>query len=108
MMTATATATAMHSYLILLSLDIIAIITTCSSSISDPFMLVSSGDRSYKFQWCLAKCMQGTCLMANGSGSGHPNVLALHLTYWTCTDKYKYACMHTVTDLMLEGGVYME
>jgi hypothetical protein len=105
MMTATATATAMCSYPIPLSLDII---TTCSSPIPDPFMLTLSGDRSYEFQWCLAKSTQGTCLMANGSGSGHPNVLALHLMCWTCMDKYKYVCMHAVTDLVLEGGMHME
>jgi hypothetical protein len=98
----------MCSYLILLSLNIIAIITTCSGPIPDPFMLASSGDHSYEFQRCLAKCTQGTCLMANGGGSGHPNALVLHLTHWTCTDEYKYACTHVVTDLVLEGGVHME
>jgi hypothetical protein len=98
----------MHSYLILLSLDIIAIIPTCSSPIPDPFTLTLSGDRSYKFQWCLAKSMQGTCLTANGGGSGHPNALALRLMHWTCMDKYKYACMHMVTDLALEGGMCVE
>jgi hypothetical protein len=108
MMTATATATAMCSYLILLSLDIIAIITTCSGPIPNPFMLALSDNHSYKFQQCLAKCMQGTCLMANGGGSGHLNALALHLTHWMCTDEYKYACMHVVTDLMLEGGMHVE
>jgi hypothetical protein len=80
MMTATATATAMHSYLILLSLNIITIITICSGPIPDPFTLASSSDHSYKFQQCLAKCTQGTCLMANSGGSGHLNALALHLT----------------------------
>jgi hypothetical protein len=98
----------MRSYLILLSLDIIAIITTCSSPIPDPFTLTLSSDHSYKFQWCLAKSMQGTCLTANGSGSGHLNALALCLTHWTCTDEYKYACTHTVMDLALEGGMHME
>ena len=108
MMTATATATAMHSYLILLSLNIITIITTCSSPIPNLFTLTSSGDCSYEFQQCLAKSMQGTCLTANGGGSGHPNVLALCLMHWTCMDKYKYACTHMVTDLALEGGMCVE
>jgi hypothetical protein len=98
----------MRSYLILLSLDIIAIITTCSSPISDPFTLTSSSNCSYEFQQCLAKSTQGTCLTANGGGSGHPNALALRLTRWTCTDEYKYMCMHVVMDLALEGGVCVE
>jgi hypothetical protein len=98
----------MCSYPILLSLDIITIITTCSSPIPDPFMLTSSGNHSYKFQWCLAKSMQGTCLMVNGSGSGHPNALMLRLMHWMCMDEYKYACTHVVTDLALEGGMRVE
>jgi hypothetical protein len=108
MMTATATATAMCSYLISLSLNIITIITTCSGPIPGLFMLALSGNHLYKFQWCLAKCMQGTCLIANGSGSGHLNVLVLHLTCWMCINKYKYVYMHTVTDLVLEGSVHVE
>jgi hypothetical protein len=98
----------MHSYLILLSLDIITIITTCFGPIPDPFTLASSSNCSYEFQWCLAKCTQGTCLTANGSGSGHPNALTLRLTHWTCTDEYKYACTHVVMDLVLEGGMRVE
>jgi hypothetical protein len=108
MITATATAIAMCSYLILLSLDIITIITTCSSPIPNPFMHTSCGDCSYEFQWCLAKSTQGTCLMANGSGSGHPNALTLHLMHWMCMDKYKYICTHAVMDLALEGGMRVE
>jgi hypothetical protein len=98
----------MCSYPIPLSLNIITIITTCSSPIPNPFTLTSSSDHSYEFQWCLVKSTQGTCLMANGGGSGHLNALMLCLMHWMCTDEYKYMCIHVVMDLALEGGMCVE
>lgn len=102
----------MRSYLIPLSIVILAIIATPGPS-SGPgpgpgpssFALASSGDRSDEFQRCLAKCTRDTCDATDG---GHPNALALRLTRWTCTDECKYACTHAVTDLALESGVRVE
>ena len=106
----------MRSYLIPLSIVILAIIATPGPS-SGPgpgpgpssFALASSGDRSDEFQRCLAKCTRDTCdATGGGGGGGHPNALALRLTRWTCTDECKYACTHAVTDLALESGVRVE
>jgi post-GPI attachment to proteins factor 3 len=60
--------------------------------------LASSGDRSSGFASCIETCSTDRCQT--------PVIppLALRLTFWTCRDDCKYACMHEITSRDVEQG----